>query len=323
MQFVRYKRPRGRGERLAVRTSEGTFDLRASYERFVQAGEAPIRGLAGALKRGSLCRFLKVPEKTRFLTLLRESGPRYGVRVEDEDQEDQIVLCAPLHDPGRFIGVGLNYRDHAREIGQSIPSYPPLFAKWVNSINGPYDPIDYPLNTQALDYEIELGIVIGTRATRVPVASALQYVFGYTIINDVSARDLQFQTSQWLAGKIGDGFAPLGPVITERADIASPQDLTLQTWVNGELRQNGNTRDMVYGLAALVSYLSHLITLEPGDIIASGTPAGVGMSQDPPRYLRPGDVVRMSIMGLGTIENLVRAPRSRHKAKAWPFEFDR
>ncbi|HUW97698.1 MAG TPA: fumarylacetoacetate hydrolase family protein [Acidiferrobacter sp.] len=305
MQFVRYKRrTQGRDRaRLAVRTANGLRDLEASYERFVAAGMPPVKGLRGALKSGSLRCLLAVPGTDGLFAALRKSDAD-GVLV---DEGRSIHLCAPLHDPRRFIGVGLNYRDHAREIGQSLPAYPPLFAKWTNAINGPYDPITLPANTQALDYEVELGIVIGSRATRVPVADALQYVFGYTIINDVSARDLQFQTSQWLAGKIGDGFAPLGPAITERADIASVHDLTLQTWVNGTLRQNGNTQNMVFDPAALVSYLSHLITLEPGDIIASGTPAGVGMSQNPPRYLKPGDVVRMSIAGLGTIENRVCA----------------
>ncbi|MHB8252957.1 MAG: fumarylacetoacetate hydrolase family protein [Acidiferrobacter sp.] len=305
MQFVRYKRTRG-PTRLAVRTSEGLFDLKASYERYVRAGHAPIRGLASALTRGSLCSFLKTPGTEPLLNRLREHDLRYRVAVEDEDR---ILLCAPLHDPGRFIGVGLNYHDHAREIGQAAPTYPPLFAKWANSINGPYDPIDLAAHARAVDYEVELGVVIGARVRRVAPADALPYVFGYTVINDVSARDLQFQTSQWLAGKVGDGFAPLGPAVTESRDVASPQDLTLETWINGEPRQHGHTRDMVHNVAALVSYLSHLMTLEPGDVIASGTPAGVGMSQDPPCYLMPGDVVRMSITGLGTIENLVRAER--------------
>ncbi len=304
MQWIRYKTSAQRRPRLAVRTEAGTYDLQASYERYRQAGEPAVRGLSAALQAASLRTLLGLSETESFLTLMRQNDERYAVALQIDDR---AALLAPLHDPGRIIGIGLNYHDHAREIGQEAPPVPPLFAKWPNSINGPYGSIDLPSRSEAVDYEVELGIVIGARTRCVAPADALSSIFGYTVINDISARDLQFQTSQWLAGKICDGFAPLGPTITERRDLPSWAELTLKTWVNGELRQDGCTRDMIHDPASLVSYLSHLMTLDPGDIIASGTPAGVGMSHKPPRYLKAGDVVRASIAGLGMLENRIRA----------------
>ncbi len=305
MEFLRYKGARGR-YRLGVRTPEGLYDLAACYSRYREMGLRAIPGIAVAFAQGSLRTLLARPGVGDFLAAVRLSGAHCRSAAL---REDPVALGAPLHDPGRFIGIGLNYRCHAREVGQSIPVEPPLFAKWANAISGPQDEIMLPMNSQAIDYEVELGVVMGQRASRVSVNDALDYVFGYTVINDVSARDLQFRTSQWLAGKIGDGFAPMGPGVVERDDIGPSQGLTLETWVNGELRQHGHTSDMIYDVPALVSYLSHLVTLEPGDVIATGTPAGVGMSRKPPRYLHPGDIVRMRIAGVGTIENRFCAPR--------------
>ncbi len=299
MQFIRYRRG-ARSVRLGVRDAGGVRDLRAAYERYRTLGGAPDAALAKALRQASL-RALIAADARAFHEFLRAQAMQESERVPEE----AVTLQAPLHDPGRVIGIGLNYRDHAREVGQEVADFPPLFAKWTNSLTGPFDPIPLPPDVTALDYEVELGIVIGRRACRVAPEEALAYVFGYTVINDVSARDRQFRTSQWLAGKIGDGFAPLGPAVTERQDLGDPLVLELKTWVNGELRQAGHTRDMVHGVAALVSGLSELLTLEPGDLIASGTPAGVGMSAKPPRYLRSGDLVRMEITGLGAIENRV------------------
>ncbi len=304
MEFLRYKTAQDR-YRLGVRTPEGLYDLAGCYSRFREQGERAIPGIAMAFAQASLRMLLARPRVNAFLEAVRLSDAHCRPAVLSEDS---VALGAPLHDPGRFIGVGLNYRSHAREMGQAIPSEPPLFAKWANAITGPRNDVILPTNSQAVDYEGELGVVMGCRASRISVNDALDYVFGYTVINDVSARDLQFRTSQWLAGKVADGFAPMGPGVVERDDIGPSQGLTLETWVNGELRQHGHTSDMIYDVPALVSYLSHLFTLEPGDVIATGTPAGVGMSRKPPRYLKPGDVVRVRIAGVGTIENRFRAP---------------
>ena len=215
-------------------------------------------------------------------------------------------LHAPIADPGKFICIGLNYRDHAEETGNAIPKEPPIFAKWPNAIIDPGEPILRPRGSAALDWEVELGVVIGRPARYVPREQALDYVWGYTIINDASARDFQMLTSQWMAGKIFETAAPVGPYIADRAEVPDPHTLSLKTFVNGKQVQNGNTKTFIFDVRYLVSYLSGLMTLMPGDLIATGTPPGVGLGMKPPVYLNPGDVVRMEITGLGTLENPVK-----------------
>jgi len=215
-------------------------------------------------------------------------------------------LHAPIADPGKFICIGLNYRDHAEEAGQPIPKEPPIFPKWGNAILDPGEPILRPRGSTQLDWEVELGVVIGRTARFVSHEQALDHVAGYTIINDVSARDFQFLTSQWAAGKIPDAFAPVGPYIADRAEVPDPHVLELKLWVNGALMQNGNTRTFIFDVRYLVSYLSGLITLSPGDLIATGTPPGVGFARKPPVFLKPGDTCRLEITGLGTLENPVK-----------------
>jgi 2-keto-4-pentenoate hydratase/2-oxohepta-3-ene-1,7-dioic acid hydratase in catechol pathway len=215
-------------------------------------------------------------------------------------------LHAPITDPGKFICIGLNYRDHAEEANQPIPKEPPIFAKWNNTIIGPGEPILRPRGSQQLDWEVELGVVIGRTARFVPRDRALDYVWGYTIINDVSARDFQFIGSQWMAGKIPETFAPVGPYIADRAEVPDPHVLELRLWVNGQQMQNGNTKTFIFDVRYIVSYLSGLITLSPGDLIATGTPPGVGFARKPPVFLQPGDTCRLEITGLGQIENPVK-----------------
>jgi 2-keto-4-pentenoate hydratase/2-oxohepta-3-ene-1,7-dioic acid hydratase in catechol pathway len=215
-------------------------------------------------------------------------------------------LHAPIADPGKFICIGLNYSDHAAETGNAIPKEPPIFAKWPNAIVDPGDPILRPRGSKALDWEVELGVVIGKPARFVSKEQALDHVWGYTIINDASARDFQMITSQWMAGKIFETAAPVGPYIADRAEIPDPHTLSLKTFVNGKQMQNGNTKTFIFDVRYLVSYLSGLMTLMPGDLIATGTPPGVGLGMKPPVYMNPGDVVRMEITGLGTLENPVK-----------------
>jgi 2-keto-4-pentenoate hydratase/2-oxohepta-3-ene-1,7-dioic acid hydratase in catechol pathway len=215
-------------------------------------------------------------------------------------------LHAPIADPGKFICIGLNYSDHAAETGNAIPKEPPIFAKWPNAIVDPGDPILRPRGSRALDWEVELGVVIGKPARFVSKEQALDYVWGYTIINDASARDFQMITSQWMAGKIFETAAPVGPYIAARAEIPDPHTLSLKTFVNGKQMQNGNTKTFIFDVRYLVSYLSGLMTLMPGDLIATGTPPGVGLGMKPPVYMNPGDTVRMEISGLGTLENPVK-----------------
>jgi acylpyruvate hydrolase len=215
-------------------------------------------------------------------------------------------LHAPINDPGKFICIGLNYRDHAEEANQPIPKEPPIFAKWSNAIIDPGEPILKPRGSNQLDWEVELGVVIGRTARFVPRDKALDYVAGYTIINDVSARDFQFIGSQWMAGKIPESFAPVGPYIADRSEIPDPHVLELRLWVNGKQMQSGNTKTFIFDVRYIVSYLSNLMTLSPGDLIATGTPPGVGFARKPPVFLQPGDTCRLEITGLGQIENPVK-----------------
>lgn len=200
----------------------------------------------------------------------------------------------------KFIGIGLNYRDHAEEAGMAIPSEPVLFMKATSCICGPYDDVVRPADSLKLDYEVELGVVIGSRARYVSSERALEYVAGYCLCNDVSERAFQLDgTGQWVKGKSADTFGPIGPWLVSADEIPDPQALDLYLYVNDEQRQNGNTRTMIFGVAALVSYLSRYLTLEPGDIISTGTPPGVGLGRKPPCYLDDGDVMRLGVAGLG------------------------
>jgi 2,4-didehydro-3-deoxy-L-rhamnonate hydrolase len=213
----------------------------------------------------------------------------------------------PVDPPQKVICVGLNYRKHAEESGQPIPPNPILFAKFPNSLVGPDEAIVIPSITQQVDYEAELGVIIGTRAQRVSVDNALSHVLGYTCVNDVSARDLQFADGQWVRGKALDTFCPIGPRIATSAEIADPQALAIRCIVNGETLQDSNTADMIFSVAEIISFISQAITLEPGDIIATGTPEGVGFARTPPVFLKDGDVVSVEIDGIGTLTNPVRA----------------
>jgi len=202
---------------------------------------------------------------------------------------------------GKLVCVGLNYHGHIREIGATAPSEPVLFMKSPTSICGPNDDVMIPPGALEVDWEVELGVVIGTRAARVSLEGALSHVAGYCIVNDVSERHWQLKgTGQWVKGKSADTFAPLGPWLVTSDEVRNPQALSLLLSVNGEVQQRGNTEDMVFGVAHIVSYISRYMTLLPGDVISTGTPFGVGMGQKPPRFLRAGDVMDLSIDRLGS-----------------------
>jgi acylpyruvate hydrolase len=216
-----------------------------------------------------------------------------------------VRLGPPLPRPGKLIMVGMNYRDHCRENDLPVPERPLIFAKYANAVVGPYDRVVRPRATRQLDYEVELAAVVGRFGKNIPVERALEHVAGYTVLNDISARDVQYGEGQWVRGKTFDTFAPMGPCLITADAVGDPQDLDLELRVNGELRQSSNTRHMVFGVAELVSRISQGITLEPGDVISTGTPAGVGMYRRPPTFLQPGDVVRCGIARIGHLENQV------------------
>jgi len=298
MKLVRFS-SNGQSPRVGVLQGDRIADLQASLAAsLARRGVVRAQDIAATLVPASTREFLEggaatqdaIASITEWITV-----PAASAR-----------LHAPIADPGKFICIGLNYRDHAEETGNAIPKEPPIFAKWSNAIIDPGEPILRPRGSKQLDWEVELGVVIGRPARYVAREQALDYVWGYTIINDASARDFQMLTSQWMAGKIFETAAPIGPYIADRTEVPDPHTLTLKTFVNGKQMQNGNTKTFIFDVRYLVSYLSNLITLMPGDVIATGTPPGVGLGMKPPVYLNAGDVVRMEITGLGTLENPVK-----------------
>jgi 2-keto-4-pentenoate hydratase/2-oxohepta-3-ene-1,7-dioic acid hydratase in catechol pathway len=235
---------------------------------------------------------------------------------------DSVEVVAPIPNPGKIVCVGLNYGAHAAEGGRGAPTRPLLFSKFANAVIGDGDPIVRPEGTHALDLEVELGVVIGSTATRVSRADALDHVAGYVVVNDISARDWQGTPEALHEGEVGDGqwfrakgsdtFLPMGSVFVTADEIPDPQDLQLRSWyIPGSgpdagkeiLMQDSNTSDMIHGVAELIEFISKAITLEPGDVIATGTPAGVGVFRKPPIFLEPGDRVRCEVVGIGTVEN--------------------
>jgi 2-keto-4-pentenoate hydratase/2-oxohepta-3-ene-1,7-dioic acid hydratase in catechol pathway len=212
----------------------------------------------------------------------------------------------PIERPGKIVCVGLNYRDHAEEQGVELPSAPLLFAKWPNALIGPGEPIVIPPVVTKCDYEAELGVVIGERVKSVSQEDARAAVRGYLCANDVSARDLQFADGQWSRGKSPDTFCPVGPLVPA-TDIPNPHDLSIQATVNGEVLQDSSTANLIFGVDEIISYASQTMTLEPGDLILTGTPAGVGVFRDPQRLLRPGDEVTITIEAIGSLTNPVVA----------------
>ncbi len=220
-----------------------------------------------------------------------------------------VELGPPVPDPDKIICIGLNYADHANEAGMAQTGVPLFFAKFRNALVGPSAPIVLPRVSREIDYEGELAVVIGQRCKEVSEQEALQYVAGYSVFNDVSARDLQTQTSQFTAGKALDTFAPMGPGIVLASAIPDPQALLLTTKVNGQVVQHASTADMIFSVAKVIAFLSSLMTLEPGDIIATGTPSGVGYKRTPPLFLQDGYVTEVEIEGIGQIRNPVVGPR--------------
>ena len=219
----------------------------------------------------------------------------------------KVRLEAPVERPPKFLAIGLNYADHIEESGMERPKFPTFFNKQSTCVTGPYDPIHLPRVSEALDYEGELGLVIGRRCRHVPRERASEVIAGYLIVNDVSVRDWQFKAPTMTLGKSFDTHGPIGPWIVTPDEIGDPHALSLRTWVNGELRQDSNTKHLLYDCYDQVETLSTVCTLEPGDVLSTGTPSGVGMAKRPPRFLKAEDVVRIEIERIGWIENRVIA----------------
>jgi 2-keto-4-pentenoate hydratase/2-oxohepta-3-ene-1,7-dioic acid hydratase in catechol pathway len=253
------------------------------------------------------------PELPRDVAALLAAGPAALARARSAAANAaarlplaSVRLAAPILRPPKLLAIGLNYADHVGEAGLEPPKLPTVFNKQSTCVTGPRDPVHLPRVSSALDYEGELGFVIGRRCRYVPRSRAHEVIAGYLVVNDVTVRDWQLRVPTWTMGKSFDTHGPLGPWLTT-ADEVDPSGLRLRTWVNGQLRQDSSTKHLIFDCAALVEHLSTAFTLEPGDVVATGTPGGVGIAMKPPRLLQLGDVVRVEIEGLGALENPVVA----------------
>jgi 2-keto-4-pentenoate hydratase/2-oxohepta-3-ene-1,7-dioic acid hydratase in catechol pathway len=238
---------------------------------------------------------------TAGITAIHPPGTYTGHKLSD------VRLHAPLANPPRIFAIGLNYRDHATEAKMALPAAPVVFFKMIPSIVGSGEPIVLPKNSTEPDYEAELAFVIGKGGYRIPASAWRDHVYGYTIINDVSARDVQRSTTQWSLSKSFPTFCPMGPAIVTADEIADPHELSIGLSINGETLQNSNTRELVFKIPELIEYISSITPLLPGDIVSTGTPSGVGMGRTPQRWLRPGDTVTVAVKGLGFLTNPVVA----------------
>ncbi len=274
----------GSGTRIGIVVGDGVIDIR-------KAG-APFSTIRDIVAGGT-----EALDRLRSLT----AGRRPDHKL------DAVRLLAPIERPGKYLAIGMNYQKHVEEserIGVKNPTKQLWFNKQTSCISGPYDPID-PGVTEKLDYEVELGVVIGQPAKSATVETARDHVFGYFVANDVSARDWQFHSPTFTVGKSFDTHGPIGPWIVTADEIADPHALDLACFVNGEQRQASNTNNMIHNIWHQIAYLSTAFTLESGDLIATGTPEGVGVGMDPPRFLKSGDVVRCEVQGIGSIQNVV------------------
>jgi 2-keto-4-pentenoate hydratase/2-oxohepta-3-ene-1,7-dioic acid hydratase in catechol pathway len=292
VRFVTYSRD-GSGPRLGVVARSGAIHDLTSVLGVSDVGEMLARGItAGDVE----------DLRTRTTT----------------HAPDDVALLAPVRRPGKIVCVGLNYHDHCREQNVDPPAYPMLFSKFANAVTNPGSPVTRPVATEQLDLECELAVVIGRRASSIGPSEASDVIFGYTILNDVTMRDLQREDRQWLRAKSSDGLAPMGPAVVTTDEAGDPGALRLRSAVNGEPWQDSTTAEMIFDVPMIVAFASQTITLEPGDVIATGTPAGVGHYQSPPRYLADGDVMRCEIEGIGAIENPIvdELPRVDDHAEA-------
>lgn len=297
MKIVSYEHESG--VRGGLLLNDAVYDLERLFEGAPEAGKgAPssVRTFLG-LYGGGLASLSAAASSLAA----GNPGAHVGAR-------SQVRLTTPLTDPAKVLCVGLNYKDHVAETGRALPEYPDLFAKFPSTLIGPEDEIGGAEVSENLDFEGEVAVVIGRRASRVSEAEALDYVAGLAPLNDITARELQYRGTQWLAGKAVDGSTPWGPALVTLDEVGDPQTLDLVTRVNGVEMQRSNTRHQIFSIARIVSYLSSFLTLEPGDVIATGTPQGIGAKRTPPVWLKPGDTVEIDIERVGQLRNRVGEP---------------
>lgn len=276
----------GNHDELAVADARVPADMIA----LLQGGEASLRAAQNALSfvRGKL-----MASDGRHTS----EGIVYA--------SEQIAFLSPVLRPGKVICLGLNYRDHAAEAGMAVPDYPILFHKVTGSLTGHNQPVIVPRTSSQIDYEGELAVIVGKRGKYIAERDALAYVAGYCVANDVSARDLQFRTSQWTTGKMLDTFGPLGPALVTKDEVPDPHALSIKTILNGQVMQDASTADMIFRVPYIISYISGIVTLEAGDVIMTGTPPGIGNTRKPQVFMKPGDTVTVEIERLGSLTNPV------------------
>jgi 2-keto-4-pentenoate hydratase/2-oxohepta-3-ene-1,7-dioic acid hydratase in catechol pathway len=260
--------------------------------RFVHDGTEQIGAIAGDA-------VIPLPGRASVLDPVTDVPRLPGIPLAE------VRLLAPIARPPKFLAAGLNFEDHLKETGMARPASPVFFNKQSTCVVGPHDDVHKPRVSDLLDYEGELGVVIGTRCRHVPAAAAFEVVAGYLVVNDVTVRDWQLNSPTMTLGKSFDTHGPTGPWLTTADEIADPHDLRIRTWLNDQLVQDGSTRDMIFDIPTQIATLSTAFTLEPGDIIATGTPAGVGIVRQPPLWMKPGDVVSVEIDGLGALRNTI------------------
>lgn len=296
--------------RIGCVQNDNVIDLNFAYRTMLES-EGVIRAeqIAEAFIPANMVEFLQGGEESResakkAVAFVNQSDKTFKYKVLHRLSD--VKIEAPVLNPGKMICVGHNYREHILEMGRELPPVPVVFAKFSNTIIGPQDDIPFFPISEQLDYEAEFAFVIGKRARNVSQENALDYVCGYTIVNDVTYRDIQRRTIQWLQGKTVEGSAPMGPWLVTTDELTDATGLEVVLTVNGEERQRSNTKNLVFTVAYLVEFLSNLVTLEPGDVILTGTPGGVGVARNPQVFLQDGDVVRIEIDGIGALENRVR-----------------
>jgi 2-keto-4-pentenoate hydratase/2-oxohepta-3-ene-1,7-dioic acid hydratase in catechol pathway len=279
--------------KLGVRTDRGVIDVAAAQVALGAGGNRAPESIDAVIDGGATA-------LAALTDLVTRAEAANGDWLRDEAS---LTLGPAAPNPGKILCVGLNYRKHAEESGAAIPTTPVLFSKFGNTIAAHGEDVPLCDSATEYDYEVELGVVIGKTVKNISEADALGTVFGYTTANDVSARDLQMRTSQWLLGKTMDKFLPIGPYLVTADDVPNPQALRLQTWLNGDLRQDSNTEDMIFSVAEIIAYTSRHFTLEPGDVIVTGTPAGVILGLPVKTWMVPGDLVEVEVEGLGKLAN--------------------
>lgn len=314
MKLVTYSEGQRTETRLGALVRDDVVDLNRMYREILRRdGEPRPEAMADALLPAAMRPFLEAGEaamgraREAMAAAEREASGGHGREALGRAgillPLAGVRLRPPVPDPRKIVCLGLNYKDHAAETGMAEPAKPILFPKWATTLVGSGDPIVLPAASQQVDYEVEFCIVIGKRARHVPESRAAEYVAGYTIMNDVSARDWQFHTTQWASGKNFDTFGPCGPALVTTDEVGDPHVLDVSLTLNGQTMQKSSTRQLIFNVWQTIAYVSTALTLEPGDLIPTGTPGGVGFTRKPPVFLKPGDVCRLEIARLGVLEN--------------------